>query len=212
MKRTAKRLALWAGGILAAGWLISLIPHTTPPPDNINNACLIFQQYPRWYVDLAKAEQHWHLPIAVSLAIIRQESHFHALAQTPHRHLLGIPLPWTHITTATGYTQAIDGTWKLYENATHNYWNDRSSFASAADFIGWFAANAHHRAGIPLNDAYDLYLAYHEGIRGYIEHNYDRKLWLKNIAWLVQRHAETYQHQLRQCRHNYSSLHWWHYW
>lgn len=197
---------------VAALALLSLIPHTTPPPANVNNACQIFGEYPRWYADLAKSRKHWHIPIPVALAIMRQESQFKALAKTPHRTLLGIPLPWTHITTASGYTQAIDSTWSRYQNITHHYWVDRSSFANAADFIGWFASTANRHAGIPMNDAYDLYLAYHEGVRGYIEHNYDQKLWLKNIAWQVQRHAEQYKLQLNHCETALNHHSWWQYW
>ena len=210
--KTLKRYTLILLFVITLLWLISLIPHTNTPPRDMNNACHIFKQYPRWYADALKAKKKWHVPMNVELAIIREESHFKALALTPHRKLLGIPLPWTHITSATGYTQAIDGTWDLYSKSTKHYFVDRSSFASATDFIGWFAKMARYKAGIPSNDAYDLYLAYHEGVRGYIEHNYDRKLWLKNIAWQVQRHSEIYKHQLQQCHNSLPQLSWYEYW
>ncbi len=207
-----KRRLRWLAVIAVLLWLLSLIPHSSPVPVHMNNACAIFKEYPRWYADLSKAEKRWKLPIPVALAIMHQESHFHALALTPHRRLLGIPIPWTHQTTARGYAQAIDSTWQRYQTRTHHFWVDRSSFASAADFMGWFSQTAHHRAGIRQSDAYDLYLAYHEGVGGYLEHKYNQKPWLKHVAWRVQHQANNYQVQLKHCQLELPSQSWWHYW
>lgn len=208
----SKQSGYVALGIIAAAYLISYIPHTAPSPHNTHNACEIFTQYPRWYISLKKTEQRWQLPIPVALAIIHQESDFTALAETPHRRLLGVPLPWTHTTSAKGYTQAIDSTWQRYQRSTNHYWVDRSSFADAVDFMGWFAHNARRYAGIPSSDAYDLYLAYHEGVRGFIEHSYDSKPWLQSIAWKVQRQSYRYQYQLAHCQQKLPKITWWRYW
>ena len=68
------------------------------------------------------------------------------------------------------------------------------------DFIGWYANQAHRRAGIPRSNAYDLYLAYHEGIGGYQRKTYLRKAWLMPVARKVANRAQTYRSQLAYCR------------
>ena len=52
---------------------------------------------------------------------------------------------------------------------------------------------------ISRNDAYRLYLAYHEGHGGYNRGSYKSKQWLKDVAAKVNRRANTYKSQLQGC-------------
>jgi len=55
------------------------------------------------------------------------------------------------------------------------------------------------RVGIAKNDAYNQYLAYHEGQTGYSRGNYNGKGWLIGVANEVQAMANRYEAQLRAC-------------
>jgi hypothetical protein len=192
--------------------LLSLIPDTAPPPKNLNNACSIFKAYPRWYWDTKQAQKKWGVPISVQLAIIDHESHFEAKAQTEHKHFLGLPLPWTHISSARGYAQALDSTWALYQKDTEDYFESRASFKSATQFIGWFSKRAHSQASINEGDTTQLYLAYHEGIAGYMQASYNKKPWLLKVAQNVGLQAHHYRAELEQCQSSLPKDSWRMYW
>lgn len=183
----------------------------TAPPYNDKNACAIFNQYPDWYWKSLSAYRHWGVPISVQLAIIRQESHFKADAATQRKTVLGF-IPWGHITSAYGYAQAIDATWKEYQKSTGRTGADRDDYGDAVDFIGWYANNAHKQAGISKRNAYELYLAYHEGIGGYQQKTYNRKPWLIQIAHKVQHHANVYRNQIAKCKYNIPEPSFWNLW
>ena len=53
--------------------------------------------------------------------------------------------------------------------------------------------------GVPLHDAYNQYLAYHEGKAGYARGSYRGKSWLPPVARDVQAWATLYQQQLQAC-------------
>lgn len=178
-----------------------LLSCASRPPSDVNNICRIFKQYPNWYADARDVEQRWRIPIPVQMAIIHQESKFDAKARPPHQKLLWI-IPWKRPSSAYGYSQALVMTWKQYKKA-HNggsRWAKRHVFADAVDFIGWYANQANRIAGVSRNDAYTLYLAYHEGIGGYQRKSYLRKPWLVQVARKVKLRSQIYQSQLRGCR------------
>jgi hypothetical protein len=50
-----------------------------------------------------------------------------------------------------------------------------------------------------VHDAYNQYLAYHEGKAGYARGTYRRKSWLPAVARDVQTWATRYEAQLRTC-------------
>ena len=179
----------------------------TARPHNIQNICSIFYQYPKWYWDAKKSQKKWGVPVYVQMAIIYQESHFNAKAKPPREHLLGF-IPWFRPTSAYGYSQSIKSTWKRYERETGDH-GSRHSFAAATDFIGWFGYQAHIHARVSRNNAYALYLAYHEGINGYLHHTYWNKTWLIHVAHKVAYHARIYQRQLRGCASKIKKHHWW---
>lgn len=178
--------------------IVLLVGCVTTPPRRLDNVCHIFKQYPRWYRDALDVEHRWRVPIAVQMAIIHQESKFDARAQPERTKLLWI-IPWKRPSTAYGYTQALQGTWAVYKRSQGGLWASRENFSDGVDFIGWYANEAYKRAGIPRDDAYALYLAYHEGIGGYQQKTYLRKSWLIPVAHKVSARSKIYQAQLASC-------------
>ena len=171
---------------------------TPPPPDKVGNACSIYRQYPKWYWAAKRSEKRWGTPAAVQLAFMHQESRFRAKAKPPRTKLLWI-IPWFRPTTAYGYSQALKGTWALYKKQSGRMVASRKNYEDATDFIAWYAHYAHKKMGIPLNNAYELYLAYHEGTGGFKRRTYLKKPWLMAVAKKVQTRAWTYQSQLKSC-------------
>ncbi|MDF1645430.1 MAG: transglycosylase SLT domain-containing protein [Legionellaceae bacterium] len=185
------------------GWIVCvsvfvLSGCTTMPPRNVGNICSIFKQHPEWYADTKAVEKRWHVPITTQMAIIHQESRFNARAKPERTKLLWV-IPWTRPSSAYGYTQALDMTWSRYKRATGRTFASRSNFADGVDFIGWYANQAHKRAGISYGNTNALYLAYHEGVGGYQRGTYRRKRWLVHVARKVQTRAQIYDAQLKNC-------------
>jgi hypothetical protein len=178
-----------------------LMSCVTRPPADVNHICHIFKQYPKWYWDALDVEQRWLIPIAVQMAIIHQESKFDGSARPERSKLLWV-IPWKRPSSAYGYTQALCTTWKQYKKSGNggSVWSKRDEFADAVDFIGWYANEAKRLAGVPRNDAYRLYLAYHEGIGGYQRKTYLQKPWLIQVARKVKARSQIFQAELDQCR------------
>jgi hypothetical protein len=66
--------------------------------------------------------------------------------------------------------------------------------------MGWYMTLSRERNGIPLSDARNQYLAYHEGHGGFARGSYNAKSWLLRVADRVDRRARRYQAQLATCR------------
>jgi hypothetical protein len=171
---------------------------TTSPPRNIDDICAIFREKDGWYDDAADSREEWGTPIPVMMAMMYQESRFQAKAKPPRKKILGF-IPGPRPSSAYGYSQAKKSTWKEYKSSAGNYGADRDDFSDAIDFIGWYNYKSHKRSGISREDAYRLYLAYHEGHGGYNRGTYRKKPWLDGVARKVQRKASTYQQQLAAC-------------
>ena len=170
----------------------------TKPPRDVNNICNIFKEYPQWRYDVLDVERRWKVPVAVQMAIIHQESKFDAHASPPRNKLLWF-IPWRRPSSASGYTQALHSTWVLYKQNNAAFWTGRDNFAAAVDFVGWYANQARLRAKLPPQDAYRLYLAYHEGVGGYLNKTYLKKPWLIQVARKVKARSQIYQAQLNYC-------------
>jgi hypothetical protein len=134
----------------------------------------------------------------VTMAIMYQESGFVADSKPPRKKILWI-IPWKRPSTSYGYSQATNGSWHTYKDLTHSHFVSRDKFKDAIDFIGWYINQAHRQLGICKSNAYDLYLAYHDGIKGYSQGSYKNNKWLKNVAKQVERRALTYEQQLEKC-------------
>lgn len=161
-----------------------------------------------WYEDVHNATKRWHIPEHVILAIIHQESRFRSRAKPPRNYLLGF-IPWGRKSSAYGYGQVKDSTWEWYKRSTSRRWADRDDFEDVADFVAWYCHISHQKLGIREDDAYRLYLAYHEGHGGYARGSYRRKPWLIRVAKKVERRSEMYRRQIDRCRDDLEGWHLW---
>lgn len=168
------------------------------PPANQDDACAIAHERPRFMRDMRQAERRWGIPINVQMATIHQESRFKRGARTPYRWALGI-IPMGRASSALGYAQVLNSTWDDYRHETGRYGASRKNFRDSTDFIGWYMDQAYQKAGIPKSDARGQYLAYHEGIAGYLNRSYRHKSWLLAVANRVQARSNMYGEQLRSC-------------
>lgn len=180
----------------------------TAPPKHPKNICKIFRQYPSWYWATKKTRHEWGVPISVQMAIVYQESHFVAHAVPLRQRLFGF-IPWLRSTTASGYAQALQGTWREYLKSVGEISAGRNEFSDAVDFIGWYVHLIHRQLHLSLRDVRDIYIAYHEGIDGYRHHHYLHKRWLLRIANKVNRQAQRYRSQLLRCEKRLPKKPWW---
>jgi hypothetical protein len=179
--------------------LVALAGCAGAPPRDVDNACGIFAEKPDWWEAVRETEARWGTPAQVQLAILRQESSFRHDAEPPRDTLLGIPM-WWRVSSAYGYAQAKDETWDWYREKTGNTWADRDDFEDVTDFLGWYTDLSHRTLGIARADAYNQYLAYHEGHTGWTRRSYRQKPWLMKVARKVEGYAASYGRQLQTCR------------
>ncbi|MCC5984423.1 MAG: lytic transglycosylase [Rhodobacteraceae bacterium] len=168
-------------------------------PRNLNDACAIVAERPHYLQAMRNAERRWGIPVPVQMAIIHAESRFIGDARTPVRYTLGV-IPMGRQSSAFGYSQALDRTWEEYQQETGNRRAQRENIRDATDFIGWYSRKTLERNSIPLTDARNQYLAYHEGHAGFRRGSYNAKPWLLGVAQRVETRAITYDAQLRACR------------
>ncbi|MBF9032917.1 lytic transglycosylase [Rhodobacterales bacterium HKCCE2091] len=169
-------------------------------PRNLDDACLLAAERPQYLRAMLRAEQNWGVPVAVQMATIYQESRFVGNARTPHEFALGI-IPMGRVSSAYGYSQALDGTWEEYQSETGNRRANRTDIDDATDFIGWYMTLTRERNGIALTDARNQYLAYHEGHAGFARGSHNSKSWLLRVADNVADRAALYNAQLLTCTH-----------
>lgn len=167
-------------------------------PRHLDDACRIADERPEYIKAFQKTEQKWGVPVHVQMATMHQESKFISNARTPHRYALGV-IPMGRQSSAYGYAQALDGTWDDYKKATGKRFARRDRIKDASDFMGWYMVISRSKNGIPLSDARNQYLAYHEGHTGYARGSYNRKSWLLGVAAKVDARADVYQAQLATC-------------
>ncbi|MFK8081784.1 MAG: hypothetical protein AB8B97_15975 [Granulosicoccus sp.] len=169
------------------------------PPARPNDICSIFSEKRGWHKVALSAQKKWGTSMHIPMAFMYQESTFRAKARPPRKKLLGF-IPWRRASSAYGFAQAIDGTWRQYHRATGEYWRVRNEFADATDFIHWYMREAMRLNKISGDDAYNLYLNYHEGTAGFSRKTYQKKPWLLRAAENVQRRSQRYRNQYNQCR------------
>ena len=173
------------------------------PPQNVENACSIARDRPNWYSAARTASQKWNVPTATLLAIIWRESSFRPTARPPKKYAAGL-VPWGRISSAYGFSQALDGTWDWYRKDTKSWQADRANFADAADFVGWYMNKTRSENGVPMSDATGHYLAYHEGHAGFRSGRWRKKPAVLRAARQVARKSVAYDSQLRSCDRSYA--------
>ena len=192
LKTASPKTALWC---LLCGLLASC---SVSAPRQIDNICVIFEEKSRWYKQAARASKRWNVPIAVNMAIMKQESRFVSKAKPARSRILWL-FPGPRKSNAYGYSQAKKETWNWYKREANHRGADRNDFDDAIDFIAWYNHISVKKIGIRSHDAFSLYLAYHEGHTGFKRRTYYKKAWLKKIAGQVQATANAYSTQLKKC-------------
>ena len=167
-------------------------------PSNLDNACAILSERPGYLRAFKAAERKWGVPVHVQMATIYQESKFISDARTPLRFSLGV-IPVGRQSSAFGYSQALDATWKEYQQQEGGRRTRRDDIRDATDFMGWYMTGTQRELGISLADARNQYLAYHDGRSGYRRGTYNGKPWLVRVAGEIESRAATYQVQLLGC-------------
>jgi hypothetical protein len=178
--------------------LLSSSGCATYQPARTDNICSIFRGDTDWYKSALDANKHWGTPVWVMMAIIDQESRFVSDAKPDRDWFLFIPLP--RRSSAYGYAQAQDQTWEKYMKETGNSGHDRDDFADAINFVGWYTNTTQRTLGISKWDAYNQYLAYHEGYDAYRSGSWKNKEWLQQVAGKVKGKAAAYDAQLKKCK------------
>lgn len=186
MKMNKHLLTLLAVLLLLGG--CSSTPTYSPdqPPARTHNDICALTAHDRTFYDAARrAERKWGTPAHILLAFIYKESRFVRDAESH--------------SGAYGYAQVKDATWDEYRKATGRWDASREDIYDAMDFIGWYNYVSHKRLGISRWDAYNLYLAYHEGRGGFARKSYERRPWVKKLAKKVVNQAWRYRQQMKRC-------------
>lgn len=187
--------------VVAIGLLLALSACATPP-SHINDVCAVFDQrdgwFDNWQASAERAERKYGVPVPVLMATVRKESGFKSNARPPRTKLLGF-IPWKRQSSATGFSQALDGTWAQYKSETGNFAARRTSFSDAVDFVGWYHTKTADTYGVAKNDAYSLYLAYYMGWTAYGRGDWRGKPGLQRYAHDTEAMARKYAAQMRAC-------------
>lgn len=180
--------------------VVLLTSCATAQPRHPENICSMFAEKRGWHKAALHSERKWGTSMHIPMAFMFQESTFRAKAKPPRRKIAGF-IPWRRLSSAYGYAQAIDGTWREYQRATGETWRVRDDFADATDFIHWYMRRAIERNGVSPSDAYNLYLNYHEGLAGFARNSHIEKPWLLKAANSVQLRSQRYRSQYESCKH-----------
>jgi hypothetical protein len=187
-----------APALVALGAVLLGFACASLPPRQLDDLCGIFAEKREWRGAALAAEQRWGAPLPVLMAVLHQESRFRARARPDWRTVLGV-IPLGPASSAYGYGQVKVGTWEDYRRLARRPDARRDRFEDAVDFVGWYADVIARSAGIAKDDAYRLYLAYHEGPTGFARRSFDAKPWLLGVAQKVKERADLYGRQRVQC-------------
>lgn len=198
--RKTMRPMVWAGAALLAAACSSTPDRPSGPPRAQNDACGILNEREEWSEALLHAQRRWGAPPHVVMAIIWKESSFRHDARPPKKKSMFGFASSEHVSSAFGFSQALDATWADYERETGNRGADRDDWDDAVDFVGWYMTKTERSNGIPKTDAFRQYLNYHEGHAGYRRGTWREKNWLQNAANGVAEQARRYHGQLARCR------------
>ncbi|MEC7030568.1 MAG: transglycosylase SLT domain-containing protein [Pseudomonadota bacterium] len=169
--------------------------------DYSNNICKVVSSHYGWRSALSQTQKKYGISPGLVLSVIFHESSFKAEARPPKEKLLGF-IPW-QTATAYGYAQVKDETWAWYKSHNPGVFQSRNQFPDAVDFIAWYYKMFHLRLEKEGYDddvtAADFYLAYHDGIGGFLQGTWREKQWVVLKAEKVAQLAEQYDQQLKQC-------------
>lgn len=179
-------------------FFLFIIACTNIEPYVFVDSCILFKEKKNWYKATKKSYDKWGVPISLQLAIIRQESSFKQFAKPKRKKILGI-IPGVRPSSAFGYAQVTNPTWNWYKSRTMNKNASRANFFDISDFIGWYVEQSSKTLGISKKDAYNQYLAYHEGHKGWKKKSYKSKKWLMEAAKNVEINTNQYNTQLKKC-------------
>lgn len=168
-------------------------------PRSLDDACSILDQRPSYLRAFRAVQREYGVPIPTIMAMIYQESKFIGNNRTPHQYVLGV-IPVGRQSSAFGYAQALDATWREYQRLEGGSGARRDDIFDATDFMGWYMTQTVAETGVAINDTRNQYLAYHDGRTGFNRGTYRSKPWLVRIANEVAARAVTYDAQLRSCR------------
>ena len=183
--------------IIATVMLVSAC--ATSPPEQTDNVCDIFREsldgtlMPRNPAPAGEYPFQYRWPMHQESRFVATPSH---LARNCGFH--SRPSPLRFLWLFAGQKQHLE--W--YQRSTGNYGADRDDFGDAIDFIGWYNNVSNEQLGIDKQDAFRLYLAYHEGHGGYRKQSYRSKEWLVDVARKVDRQANRYNSQLQTAPKN----------
>jgi hypothetical protein len=172
----------------------------TPSKQEVADACVLLERNRSWHEALRDSARNWGAPMGFQLAVIKQESSFNGEARPPrgNRQWFGL-VEGDHLSSAHGYSQALESTWDMYKASTGKWAANRNSFRDSADFIGWYFSSTGKRTGLGQYDYKAHYLAYHEGAGGYLKGTWKNKRWLIDAAARVASQAATYEKQITDC-------------
>jgi hypothetical protein len=196
-----KKLIVFAIAIVLSGCF-------STPAREVVDICQLLDEKVSWYQSVKKSEQKYQAPMHLQLAIIYQESHFASRAQPARTTYLGF-IPGPRPSSAYGYSQAKTETWEWYQLKTGNRDASRSNFSDSVDFVGWYINQSKIRSKISKSDAYNQYLAYHEGHNGFNNKNFKDKAWLLKVAKHVEKKSSDFKRQLSKCRTHLDSNRVW---
>lgn len=174
-------------------------PSHTTAPRNLDDACSIVSERPEYLRAFRTVERKYGVPVPSLMAIIYQESKFISNNRPPHQYALGV-IPVGRQSSAVGYSQALDATWREYQNSVGGSRARREDINDATDFMGWYMVQTVDETGVAIHDTRNQYLAYHDGRSGYLRGTWRSKSWLIRIAGEVEARAAMYDSQLRSCR------------
>jgi len=178
--------------------IFALSSCATYKPAKTADVCEIFRGETDWYKAARSANKRWGTPISVMMAIINQESSFRHNVRPDRPKFFFIPLP--RRSSAYGFAQAQDPAWNDYRRDTGHWSHDRDKFSDAINFVGWYTDKSQKNLGLSKWDAYQQYLAYHEGWGGFKSGSYKKKKFLSGVAAKVKKQAAAYSSQLKQCQ------------
>lgn len=186
-----RKKIIYSASIVLASLVITSCSEKTKVEPKMS-ACEILNNNPSWGKSLKKAENSYKLPPAFAMGVMYQESRFKSDAKA-----VG--------SSAYGYAQAIDSTWKHFqEDVKANA--KRDNFNDSIQFMGWYMAQLAKSAKLKMTESENLYMAYMLGATGFKRYKagtFKNKAKLvedKKLAEKVKNFTKLYKSQLKKCK------------